>query len=79
MKAHVIVRPKNGVLDPQGKAIVHALHELGYTGVKDVRQGKSFEIEIDAAGAEDARKALEELSKRLLANTVIEDYEVRLG
>ena len=76
MKARITVRPKKGVLDPQGKAIVHSLAQLGYSGVRDIRVGKSFDVEIDAAGPEDARRALDEISRKLLANTVIEDFEI---
>jgi phosphoribosylformylglycinamidine synthase len=79
VKARVTVTLKEGVLDPQGKAIEHALGSLGFAGVDSVRQGKVFEIELaetDPAKAEDALKAM---CERLLANTVIEDYSVSLG
>jgi len=76
MRARIIVRPKSGVLDPQGKAIVHSLAELGFAGIRDIRVGKCFEIELEAAGKDEARKVLDEISKKLLANTVIEDFEV---
>jgi phosphoribosylformylglycinamidine synthase subunit PurS len=73
MKVRVYVTLKNGVLDPQGKAIHHALEGLGFDGVKDVRAGKLIELDV-ADGTGDA--ALEEMCTRLLANTVIENYRV---
>ena len=78
MKARVTVTLKTGILDPQGKAIEGALKSLGVAGVASVRQGKVFDIEIadgDSAGAE-AR--LKEAAERLLANTVIENYDVKV-
>ena len=78
MKARVTVTLKSGILDPQGKAIEGALALLGVAGVSSVRQGKVFDIEIadgDGAGAE-AR--LKEAAEKLLANTVIENYDVRI-
>ena len=80
MKAKVYVTLKNGVLDPQGKAVSHALESLGYTNVKDVRVGKFFEIEIDGSvdvGA-NGRSPLDEMADKLLANPVIENYRVEL-
>lgn len=69
----VNVMPKAEILDPQGQAVVRALGRLGVNGVSDVRQGKRFEIEVDdSVGAED----LDKVAASLLANTVIEDYEV---
>lgn len=76
MKARITVRPKEGVLDPQGKAIVHSLSQLGYAGVRDVRVGRSFDVEIDVADPAEGRRLLDEMSRRLLANTVIEDFVV---
>ena len=76
MKALVHVKLKPDVLDPQGKAIVGACGSLGYDAVKGVRQGKLFEVELDAASEDDARKLLAELSDKLLANPVIEDWEI---
>ncbi|MCW3838446.1 phosphoribosylformylglycinamidine synthase subunit PurS [Sphingomonas canadensis] len=73
MKLRVIVTLKNGVLDPQGKAIQHALAGLGFDGVEDVRAGKIFELEV-AEGTSDA--AIEEMCRKLLANTVIENYRI---
>ena len=76
MKALVHVTLKADVLDPQGKAIQHACQSLGYDAVKSVRQGKLFEVELDAASEDAARRLLDELSDKLLANPVIEDYEI---
>ena len=76
MKARIIVQPKRGVLDPQGKAIVHSLGELGYSGIREIRVGRSFDVELEGMGPDDARKLLDEISRRLLANLVIEDYVV---
>ena len=76
MKAVVTVTLKPDVLDPQGKAIQHACGSLGYEAVSSVRQGKLFELELDADSEDAARKLLAELSDKLLANPVIEDYEI---
>jgi phosphoribosylformylglycinamidine synthase len=76
MKARVIVTLKNGVLDPQGKAIEGALTGLGFPGVESVRQGKVFEIDLAEADALRAEAALVQMCEKLLANTVIEDYAV---
>ena len=70
--------PKEGVLDPQGKAIAHALGNLGFSGVGEVRQGKVIELELRAASESEARAELEQMCKKLLANTVIESYRVEL-
>lgn len=78
MKARVTVTLKTGVLDPQGKAIEGALRALGVEGVASVRQGKVFDIEIDAADEASARARLERACERLLANTVIENYRIEL-
>ncbi|MBO6635908.1 MAG: phosphoribosylformylglycinamidine synthase subunit PurS [Parvibaculum sp.] len=78
MTARIKVTLKNGVLDPQGKAIEGALGSLGFSGVAGVRQGKLFEVELDETDPAKARAALEEMSKKLLANTVIENYAVEL-
>ncbi|MBW7835472.1 MAG: phosphoribosylformylglycinamidine synthase subunit PurS [Sphingomonadales bacterium] len=78
MKARVHVTLKNGVLDPQGKAIQHALSALGFAGVEDVRQGKVIELELTEADEARARAAVEEMCKKLLANTVIENYAIDL-
>ena len=76
MKALIYVTVKAEVLDPQGKAVQRACQSLGYAGISDVRQGKLFEIELDADSEDAARRLLEELSQKLLANPVIEDYRV---
>jgi len=76
MKARVTVTLKNGVLDPQGKAIEGALGSLGFAGVNGVRQGKVFDIELAATDAEAAKTELEAMAAKLLANTVIENYRV---
>lgn len=78
MKARVVVMPKGGVLDPQGKAIEGALGSLGFAGVASVRQGKVFEIELDATDAESARAALDAMSAKLLANPVMETWRVEV-
>lgn len=72
----VNVMPKEEILDPQGKAVVRALGRIGVDGVSDVRQGKRFEIEVDDSVS---REELERVASALLANTVIEDYEVVEG
>ena len=76
MKAIVHVTLKNGVLDPQGKAIEHALDGLGFGGVGEVRQGKVIELELDATDQETARTQVTDMCEKLLANTVIEDYSI---
>ena len=76
MKAIVRVTLKPDVLDPQGKAIQKASVSLGYEAVRSVRQGKFFEVELDARDVGAAQKLLDELCKKLLANPVIEDYEI---
>ena len=78
MKARVFVTLKGGVLDPQGKAIGHALAGLGFSGVGDVRQGKVIDIELAEQNEARARASLKEMCERLLANTVIEKYEIEL-
>jgi phosphoribosylformylglycinamidine synthase len=78
LKARVHVTLKPDVLDPQGQAIQKACASLGYAGIGDVRQGKVFDVDLDAASADEARRVLEELADKLLANTVIEDFSVSL-
>ncbi len=78
MKARVFVTLKNGVLDPQGKAIGHALNNLGFDAVGEVRQGKVIDIELADKDESRARASLKEMCERLLANTVIEKYEIEL-
>lgn len=76
MKARVHITLKSGVLDPQGKAIAHALGDLGFSGVGDVRQGKFIEIELDAQDKATAEQAVDQMCRKLLANTVIENYQI---
>jgi phosphoribosylformylglycinamidine synthase len=76
VKALVHVTLKSDVLDPQDKAIQHACESLGYAGVSEVRQGKLFEVSLEAKDEAAARRLLSELSDKLLANPVIEDYEI---
>ena len=79
MKARVTVTLKNGVLDPQGKAIEGALKTLGVDGVASVRQGKVFDIEFAGADRAKAEAELKSACEKLLANTVIENYRVEIG
>lgn len=76
IKARITVTLKNGVLDPQGKAIEHALGALGFGGVGSVRQGKVFDVEIDGGDKAKATADLNAMCEKLLANTVIENYSV---
>jgi len=79
MKAKIFVTLKPSVLDPQGKAIHHAVETIGFTGIKDVRQGKYFEVVIDGSlSTEQARAAIERMARDVLANPIIEDYRVEL-
>ena len=78
MKARVFVTLKTGVLDPQGKAIGHALNGLGFGSVGEVRQGKVIDLELSETDATKAQAALKEMCEKLLANTVIEKYEIEL-
>jgi phosphoribosylformylglycinamidine synthase len=78
MKARVFVTLKKSVFDPQGKTIADALHSMGYNGIGDVRQGKFFELELDAASAEQARTLAAEVADKVLANPVIESYRVEI-
>lgn len=78
MKARVHVTLKNGVLDPQGKAIQHTLDALGFDGVDSVRQGKYIELELDETDAAKAEANLRDMCEKLLANTVIENYQIDL-
>ncbi|MFN2388596.1 MAG: phosphoribosylformylglycinamidine synthase subunit PurS [Actinomycetota bacterium] len=77
--AQVRVRLKPGIADPQGQTIERALPALGYSGVSDVKVGKLIELEVDARDADEARARVAEMCERLLANPVIESYEVELG
>ena len=76
MRATVTVMLKTGVLDPQGKAIAHALGTLGFSGVSDVRAGKVIELELSETDPAKAKAAAEEMARKLLANTVIESFRV---
>ncbi len=76
MKIKVIVTLKNGVLDPQGKAIQQTLNGMNFDNVTDVRQGKFFEIEINENSESKAKKLVDDMCKKLLANLVIEDYKI---
>lgn len=76
MKAKVHVTFKDGVLDPQGKAVRNALGSLGFKGVNRVRQGKFIELELDETDPAKARESVDAMCKQLLANTVIENYAI---
>jgi len=78
-RAKVFVMPKNGVLDPQGKAIGHALASLGFEGVNEVRAGKVIELELAESDPAAARAAAEAMARKLLANTVIESFRVEIA
>ena len=78
MKARVTVMLKEGVLDPQGEAVKHALNSLKYNKVESVRQGKVIEIELDETSRERANKNVQEMCEKLLANTVIESFEIEI-
>ena len=78
MKARVFITLKNGVLDPQGKAIGHALNGLGFESVGEVRQGKVIDLDLAETDAGKAKAAVKEMCEKLLANTVIEKYEIEL-
>ena len=79
MKAKVKVTLKNGVLDPQGKAIEGALGSMGFSGVNSVRQGKFFEVDLAETDKARAQAALKQMCEKLIANTVIENYEIELS
>ena len=76
MKIKVIVTLKNGVLDPQGKAIQQTLNGMNFKNVEEVRQGKFFEIEVNENNETKAKSLVDEMCKKLLANLVIEDYKI---
>ncbi len=78
MKAHVWVMLKPTVLDPQGQTIQHALASLGYTQVRDVRQGKFFVLELDGTSREDAQKQIERIAREILTNPVIEEFRLEI-
>ena len=77
MKATVLVRPKGGILDPQGEAVERSLRQLGFE-VGEARVGRVIDLEVDAPTAEEARTQLERMCENLLANTLIESYEIEL-
>jgi phosphoribosylformylglycinamidine synthase PurS subunit len=77
MRATVLVRPKQGILDPQGEAVGTALEHLGFT-VTQARVGKVVDLEVDASDAEDARAKVEQMCEQLLANPLMESYEVEI-
>jgi len=79
VKAKVHITLKNGVLDPQGKAIQHSLTSLGFGGVNDVRQGKFIELDLQDQDKDKARAEIENMCKALLANTVIENYAIEVA
>ena len=79
MRARVFVTLKPSVFDPQGRTIADALHSLGYTGIGDVRQGKYFEVEVDAGSTEEAKRLVGDVADKVLANPVIESYRVEIG
>jgi len=76
MKVRVLVRLKPGILDVQGAAVQRALGGLGFGDVRELRVGKLIEVEVDAPTAERARRALDDMCRRLLANTILEDYTI---
>jgi phosphoribosylformylglycinamidine synthase subunit PurS len=78
MKAHVWVMLKSTVLDPQGKTIHHTLSSLGFSSVKDVRQGKFFVLNLNGATREDARAEVERIAKEVLTNPVIEEFRFEI-
>ena len=78
MKARIHVTLKSGVLDPQGKAIAHALGNLGFAGIGEVRQGKYIEVELAETDKARARATVEAMCQKLLANTVIENYAIEI-
>lgn len=77
MKATVLVRPKGGILDPQGEAVERSLRQLGFE-VGEARVGRVIDLEVDASTAEEARTQLERMCENLLANPLIESYEIEL-
>ncbi len=79
MKARVTVMLKDGILDPQGEAVKNALNSLGYNQVNSIRQGKVLEINLDETSKEKAIKIIEKMCEKLLANTVVENYEIEIN
>lgn len=78
MKVRVLVSFKDSVLDPQGQTVKNALHTLGYKSVKDVRQGKVFEIELENVSSAEAGRIIPEISHKVLANPIIEKFEYQI-
>ena len=79
MRAKITITLKTGVLDPQGKAIQHSVELLGFSGIKDVRQGKYFEISLDdSVDTQRARESVEKMAREVLSNPIIEDYRVEI-
>ncbi len=78
MKARIHVTLKNGVLDPQGKAIEHALGNMGFDGINQARQGKFIELDLSETDRDKAETMVDEMCRKLLANTVIENYSIEL-
>jgi phosphoribosylformylglycinamidine synthase len=78
MRATVLVRPKHGILDPQGKAVEDALQHFGFA-VHDARVGRLIDLEVDATDAATARTEVERMCAQLLANPLIESYEIEIG
>jgi phosphoribosylformylglycinamidine synthase PurS subunit len=78
MRATVLVRPKGGILDPQGEAVERSLRQLGFA-VDTARVGRLIDLEVDAPSAAEARSQLEQMCERLLANPLIESYEIEVG
>ena len=78
MRARVFVTLKPSVFDPQGKTVTDALHTLGFDAVRDVRQGKYFELDLDARSPDDARRLASEAADKLLSNPVIESYRIEI-
>lgn len=79
MKAKIHITLKNGVLDPQGKAIETALDHMGFAGVRGVRVGKYIEVDMDASNAEKSRASIELMCEKLLTNTVVENYQIDIA
>jgi phosphoribosylformylglycinamidine synthase PurS subunit len=78
MRATVLIRPKAGVLDPQGQAVRSSLRQLGF-GVDEARIGRVVDLEVEASDPADARRAIERMCEQLLANPLIESYEIEVG
>jgi phosphoribosylformylglycinamidine synthase PurS subunit len=78
MKARIIITPKKAVVDPQGKAVLNALGQMGYKGISAVHVGKYLEIELNGADTETARRQLDEACRKFLTNPVIEDYRLEI-